>query len=73
DPTEKTGHVSIDIKGTLLTEYNYSNPFQRAFWWFYSHAFYNKQRTAYIEEGKDHIYEIRDKFQELLGISPATQ
>lgn len=67
-PADRTGSVNIELKGTLLTVYEYSNFIQRSFWWFYNYVFYNKQRRVYLEEGKDKIYEMRDIFQRTLGI-----
>ena len=67
---ERTGWCNIEIKGTIRTKYNMGNFLQRMFWWFYNHTFYYKQRRMYAEQGKDMIYEIRDKYMSALGIAP---
>ena len=64
---EGTGWFSIEIKGTLETNYTYANFIQRSFWWFYNYGFYYKQRRGYLENGKDDIINMRafvmDKFK----------
>lgn len=65
---EKTGWVNIEIKGTIRTNFDYTNFVQRVFWWLYNRAFYYKQRRMYAEMAKDNIFEIRDAFQKALGI-----
>ena len=67
---ERTGWVRIELKGTINTKYKYFMFIQRSFWWFYNLIFYHKQRRAYIEQGKDFLYTMRDIFQRTLGISP---
>src|SRR3989338_3445659 len=67
---EKTGWSRIGLRGTIQTNYGYSNFIQRMFWWFYNRAFYYKQRRAYIDQGKDFIMQMRDRFQRTLGILP---
>jgi hypothetical protein len=41
---ERTGWCNIEIKGVLLTNYDYGNFVQRIFWFFYNKTF---QRTTY--------------------------
>jgi hypothetical protein len=68
--TERTGWCNIELKGTIRTTYEYNNFIQRMFWWFYNKSFYYKQRRMYAEDAKDTLFEMRDKFQSVLGIAP---
>jgi len=70
---ERTGWVRIEIRGTVTTDYEYSNSIQRTFWWFYNLLFYNQQRRKYLEDAKDVIFELRTIFQRTLGIQPEEQ
>ena len=65
---DKTGRIRIDLKGTIETNYNYSNLINRSFWWFYNYAFYYKQRRAYIDFAKDNIYKIREELLSAMNI-----
>ncbi|MCX6815788.1 MAG: hypothetical protein NT120_02970 [Candidatus Aenigmarchaeota archaeon] len=68
---EKTGWCRIQLRGVVQTEYEFTNPFQKPFWLLYNKYFYSKQRRAYIEQGKDFLYKMRNIFQNTLGITPA--
>lgn len=65
---DKTGQVEIEFKGTMETEYEYSNFIQRTFWFFYNRTFYHKQRQAYLELAKDNIFDLRDIFMDMFNI-----
>ncbi|MCX6819521.1 MAG: hypothetical protein NT129_06015 [Candidatus Aenigmarchaeota archaeon] len=66
---DKTGWITIMIKGWLETKHEYTNFIQKSFWWFFNYMFYYKQRRKYIEFSKDNIYQIREKITQILGIS----
>jgi|GEM_PF-1244746 len=70
DPQDRIGWVIIELKGTLKTVYNYSNFLQKWFWYFYSRSFYNNQRRMYAEFAKDNLYEMKERYQRILGILP---
>ena len=70
DSTDKTGWCRIELKGTIITNYEYTNFLQRALWWMYNYSFYYKQRRKYIEEGKDLMFQMREHMQRTLGILP---
>ena len=57
----KKGNVRIEISGYLETSYEYSNPFQLAFWKVYNKMFYYKRRRQYLERGREYAYAIRDE------------
>ena len=61
---DKTGWVEVRIKGTIETEYEYSNFIQRGFWWFFNSVFYHNQRRKYLDFAKDNMYQIRDKLKQ---------
>ncbi len=65
---DKTGWVNILIKGTLQTNYEYTNFIQKSFWWFYNLMFYFKQRRNYIDYAKDDVYKMRDILTRTLGV-----
>ncbi len=65
---DKTGSVTIQLKGTVQTRYDYTNFIQKSFWWFYSLMFYYKQRRNYIEYAKDNVYKMRDILTRALGV-----
>ncbi len=67
---EKNGSFSLQIKGTLETEYEYSNFFQRWFWWVYSYRFYHEQRRKYLDEGKTDILDMKEEIMSRFGIEP---
>jgi len=64
------GWLTIWLRGEIETSYDYTNFIQRNLWWFYNMRFYYKQRRAYLEQGKDFIYMIRDEMRMKLGIQP---
>ena len=66
---DKTGDITIMIKGYLETRYEYSNFIQKSFWWFFNYMFYYKQRRRYLDFSKDNIYTLREKILSMLGIS----
>jgi hypothetical protein len=59
NPENKVGSFDMQIKGTIETDYNYSNFFQRSFWWFYNRQFYHNQRRGYIDEGKTDMLDMK--------------
>jgi hypothetical protein len=66
--TDKTGTITIWLKGSVETKFAYSNFIQKMFWFAYNYTFYWKQRRNYIERAKDDLYMIRDKLMSQLGI-----
>jgi hypothetical protein len=56
---DKTGDFNLQLKGWLATKYDYSNFFQRGFWFIYNYKFYHEQRRKYIDNGKDDILEMK--------------
>ncbi|MAH43039.1 hypothetical protein CL614_04945 [archaeon] len=67
------GKLTIEIEGTLDTEYSYSNFIQRGTWWSFNRMFYYKQRRMYIDEGADFTKKIKEEVQRKLGILPEGQ
>jgi hypothetical protein len=65
---DKTGWVMVQLKGTLVTTFEYSNFIQRSFWWFYNYTFYHKQRQKYLEFDKDNMYEMRERIKTAFGL-----
>ena len=65
---DKTGWITIILKGWLETKYEYTNFVQKSFWWFFNYMFYYKQRRRYIEFSKDNIYTMRERMTKILGI-----
>lgn len=62
----KKGNVRIEISGFLETSYEYSNPFQKWFWYLYNRMFYFKRRRQYMERGREYMFMIRDEiFREM--------
>ena len=64
----KMGWVQIWIEGELVTEFSYSNPFQRFFFEMFRRVFYSKQRREYIEEANDNIKEIKTRIRAAYGM-----
>ena len=61
------GWYKMKITGYLETSYFYSHSLQKSIWWTYSFFFYNKIRRKLLEENRDLLYEIEDRFRVLLG------
>jgi hypothetical protein len=70
DSKTKEGNVTVQLKGWILTTYNYANFIQRWFWWIYNRSFYYKQRRMYIDGNKDTMIDIKTSIQKALGIAP---
>ncbi len=70
---EKTGWIRVMIKGTVATEYTYTNFIQKSFWWFYNYMFYYKQRRRYLEWAKDNIMKMKEKVMLALEIMKEEQ
>lgn len=66
----RTGWLDARFKGTVNTDYEYTNFIQKGFWWHYNRFFYYGQRRKYIDYANDNIRDIKRKMQEALGISP---
>lgn len=66
---ERKGWVRIELKGVLETKFVYSNFIQRTFWFIYNRLFYYAQRRRYVDMAKTDMYEIRERFTRMLGIS----
>ena len=64
----RIGWIRIQIKGTVVTNYDYSNFFQKSLWWFYNLMFYYKQRRMYIDYAKDNVYALKARSNKALGI-----
>jgi hypothetical protein len=64
----RMGWADIRFKGTVNTEYEYTNFIQRAFWWSYNRFFYYNQRRMYLDYAKDNIFDIKKQMQIALGI-----
>ena len=58
---DSTGSITMNIKGSITTTYNYTNFIQKSFWWFFNHMFYYANRRRYFEFAKVNIHEIREK------------
>lgn len=65
---DKTGNVTIFIRGHIITNYEFSNFIQRSFWWFYNFGFYYKQRRQYLDFAKDNMQEIKENYLRVLEI-----
>ncbi|MFH0949377.1 MAG: hypothetical protein V1802_02725 [Candidatus Aenigmatarchaeota archaeon] len=70
DTKERIGNVTILLKGTVETSYEFSNFIQRGFWWAFNYWFYYKQRRMYMDYAKDDIKKIKHEVQRALGILP---
>lgn len=70
---DKQGWLYLELKGTVITTYEYSNFIQRSFWWFYNRSFYYHQRRKYIDFAKDDIHRIRDRVLRTLQIERETR
>ncbi len=68
--TDLMGSVEVKIDGTLKTSYNYNNFIDKTFWFIFSRMFYDKQRQAYLEFGKDNQMKIKEKVMKMYGIAP---
>lgn len=66
---DKSGWVRIEIKGIVETSFDFSNFIERAFWFAYNRLFYYKQRRKYVDDAKTDMYDIREEFTSLLGVS----
>jgi len=69
---DKVGWIRVQMKGTVETEYDYSNFFQKSLWWFYSFMFYYKQRRNYIDFAKDNMEILKARINKSLGIYQET-
>lgn len=65
---DKVGWIRVQIKGTVETEYDYTNFFQKSLWWFYNYMFYYKQRRQYIDYAKDNCETLKARTTQALGI-----
>jgi hypothetical protein len=65
---DKLGWITINVKGWLETEYEYTNFIQKSFWWFFNYMFYYRQRRKYIDYAKDDILRIKERILDILGI-----
>jgi len=65
--TDKTGNITIRLKGYIKTNYEYSTFIQRSFWWFYNYMFYYRQRRMYLERAKDDVLMLKERLQRQLG------
>lgn len=70
---DKEGWLYLELKGNVITSYDYTNFVQRSFWWFYNRTFYYKQRRKYIDFAKDDIFRIRDRVLRALHIERETR
>lgn len=65
---KQKGWIRVQIKGSVVTSYDYSNFFQKSLWWFYNFMFYYSQRRQYIDYAKDNVYSLKERIQKELGI-----
>lgn len=66
--TNKDGDMTIKLKGTIRTKYEYSHNIQRSIWWAYNFLFYKHIRSRWYFEYQDLLYEIEDKIRALYGL-----
>jgi len=66
--TDKTGWIKIDLEGKVSTKFEYSNFLQKALWFLFNRSFYYRQRRAYLEQGKEFIYKLREEILSALNI-----
>ena len=52
---DKTGSFTLQIFGTLITEFDSGNPFARGLWWFYDYIFYSSRRAEYLKDCEEHM------------------
>lgn len=64
---DRTGWISIEIKGFLDTNVNFNTFLQKAMWWIFFRTFYWKQRRRYLELAKDNLYTMKEAFIRELG------
>ena len=77
DPT-KEGWIEIKIGGVLKTEYggntifeDIRNPITRFLYWLYDKVYYQDRRKYYLKEWcYKRLHELKERYQELLGILP---
>lgn len=65
---DMTGDISINVKGTIRTRYEYTNFIQKSFWWFFNFMFYYAARRRYFDFARDNLYEVREKILRQLQI-----
>lgn len=66
---ERKGWVRIELKGWVETKFDFSNFVERAFWFTYNRLFYYKHRRKYVDDAKSDMYDLREEFTDLLGVS----
>ena len=64
---DRTGWVTIEIKGFLDTSINFNTFLQKGMWWIFFRSFYWKQRRMYLELAKDNLYTMKEAFIRELG------
>ena len=62
------GSIKIIIKGTVATEYEFSNFIQKSFWWFFNLGFYYNQRRKYLEYARENVEDIKISIQKVLNV-----
>ena len=60
---DKVGSFTLQLFGTLVTEFKSSNPFSRALFWVYDYIFYAKRRAEYLKNCEQTLYEFRDEIK----------
>ena len=63
------GNIRITFHAVLVTEFPYSNSFQRSLWWSYYHAFYKVYRNRCRIAAEKYVYKLRNTFTGISGIT----
>jgi hypothetical protein len=59
----KEGNFTLQVHGTLTTNFSSGNPFAKAIFWIYDYIFYNRRRAEYLKDCEETIYNFRDEIK----------
>jgi hypothetical protein len=66
---DKSGKITIWLRGTLRTKIPYVTPIEKSIAWLYMRLFYAERRRRYLIKAKEHFDKLENELRAMYGIT----
>lgn len=69
-PKDRSGTITIWLRGNLVTKIPYTTPIDKAIAWLYVWLFYAERRRRYLAKAKEHFDTLENEIRKMYGVVP---
>ena len=62
--TKNVGNFTMELKGEIVTSFDYSTSLTKSLWWIYNYVFYGRRRRNYIDMCRNQLEKFREEIAE---------